>query len=382
MELLTLDGNYQPSELVERYASLIWTERYFTSGDFQLITTDVERMIKLLPLESMVTIRESTVPMVVEAYKIEKNPAGAPVLTITGRSFESILERRAAVAYPDPAIYQGEIWPARALWFEDREKTSDAAYHVLRRMLGDIERDRLPPDPPLTVPLPAVGPEISANDTLEMVDLTLPADYSEITSNKYEIKPGNLLTVVRELLTTGHHGLKAVRPEQGSNKIGIEIYNGANLTEQVVFDARFDQFENTTYLLSRAGSANMAYVFSKTHSAKVPKNALIQTEIDEPVGLDRRVIYVDISSEEGVDDPDSRRTRGLIELYKLNSTAIFDGQISQQIAQSYNRDYFLGDIIRLDGEYGLSQDVRVAEFIRSDDSTGSKAFPAFQVVDD
>lgn len=382
MELLTLDGNYQPSELVERYASLIWTERYFTAGDFQLVTTDVERMIKLLPLESMVTIRESTVPMLVESYRIEKNQTGAPTLTVKGRSFESVLERRAAVAYPDPAFYQEPIYPARDPWFEEREKTSDAAYHVLRRMLGDVERDRVLPDPPLSSPLPLIGPEISANDALEMIDLTLPKDYSELTTNKYEIKPGNLLTVVRELLTTNHHGLKAVRPTQGSNKIGIEIYNGADLHKEVVFDARFDQFENTTYLLSYAGSANMAYVFSKTQSARVPKNALIQTEIDEPTGLDRRVIYVDISGEEGVDDPDSRVTRGLIELYKLNSTAIFDGQIGQQVAQSYNRDYFLGDIIRLDGEYGLGRNVRVSEFIRSDDSTGSKAFPAFEVVDD
>jgi hypothetical protein len=39
MELLTLDNNYQPSELIERYASLVWTERYSNAGDFQLVTT-------------------------------------------------------------------------------------------------------------------------------------------------------------------------------------------------------------------------------------------------------------------------------------------------------------------------------------------------------
>jgi hypothetical protein len=28
MELMTLDSNFQPNNLVERYGSLIWTERY------------------------------------------------------------------------------------------------------------------------------------------------------------------------------------------------------------------------------------------------------------------------------------------------------------------------------------------------------------------
>ena len=143
----------------------------------------------------------------------------------------------------------------------------------------------------------------------------------------------------------------------------------------MVFDAKFDQFEDATYLLSYTGSANWAYVFSTSASQTVAKNTS-----PEPSGLDRRVLYLDVSSETGTDSEESRRTRGLIELYKYNATALFDGQIAEQVADGYNRDYFLGDIIRLDGEYGLSEFVRVAEFIRSDDNTGSKAYPTFEVV--
>jgi hypothetical protein len=128
MELLTLDSNYQPSELVERYASLLWTERYFKAGDFQLVTTDVERMLKLLPLESCVTIRESTVPMLVEVHKITKSITGAPVLTVTGRSFETVLERRAAVKFADSSNITGP----RIEWVETQDRESDAAYQVIR----------------------------------------------------------------------------------------------------------------------------------------------------------------------------------------------------------------------------------------------------------
>jgi len=361
MELLTLDSNYQPSELVERYGSLIWTERYFTTGDFQLKTTDVERMIKLLPLESCVTIRESTVPMVVELHEIKKTITGAPEVTIKGRSFDSVLERRAAVKG------LGDI---RVEWVEARAKESDAAYQVIRQIIGDVGRPPLSPQLPIN----------SENDALPMVDLTLPADYEDVPAETkdYEIKPGNLYTVARELMTINRRGMKAVRPAPGGNKIAIEIYNGADLHDEVVFDARFDQFEDSTYLLSYAGSTNWGYVFSKTDSQTVPK-----TTSPEPTGLERRVLYLDISSEEGVETEEARRTRGLMELYKFNNTARYDGQISQQIADKYNLPvtggYSLGDILRLDGEYGLSTNVRVTEFIRSDDNTGSKAYPTFEV---
>jgi hypothetical protein len=361
MELLTLDSNYQPAELVERYNSLLWTERYSQAGDFQLVTTDVERMLNLLPLESYVTLRESTVPMMVEVHKIEKSINNAPVLTITGRSFETVLERRAAVKMTYPRFYNGTSGPPRVTWFEDRDTPSDVAYQALYQMLIDNET------------------MISNKDALPMVDLIVPVDYQDPPLNpvRQEVKPGNLYSIVMELLGWNHHGLKAVRPALGFNKIGIEIYNGGDLTNTVVFDAKFDQFESATYLLSETASTNWAYVFSKTNSAEIDKT---QGSVDEPEGLERRVLYVDLSGEDGTEDPDVRNTRGLIELYKYNATALFDGQIGEQVAAGYNRDYFLGDIIRLDGEYGLSENVRVAEFIRSDDSTGSKAYPTFEIA--
>jgi hypothetical protein len=373
MELLTLDSNYRPYELVERYGSLVWTERYSTVGDFQLVTTDVERMLKLLPLESLVTLRESTVPMLVELHKIEKGLTGAPTLTITGRSFESVLERRAAVKID--GSFDDEVPPPRELWLEQTRTPSDAAYNAIRQIIGDSEtRDHLLP-PYLLAPLGPQLPIVTLEDAMPMVNLTLPADYdrSDDDAQDYEIKPGDLYSAVKELLAANHHGLKAVRPAHGDSKISIEIYNGADLTNEVVFDARFDQFENSTYLLSFAGSANMAYVFTSSDSERVPK-----TQATEPEGLDRRVLYLDASSDAGVD----KRTRGLIELYKNNVTALYDGKLSEQLETGYNNDYFLGDIIRLDGEYGLSETVRIAEFIRSEDSTGNKAYPTFEVITD
>lgn len=421
MELMTLGEDFQPVDLVENYSSLIWTERYDKSGDFQIQSSDVNYLINTLRLDvegapSYVGLRESLVPMVVEVDKIEKKKGVGPVLTVTGRSFETVLERRASVN----ALPSGS---ARQPWVIQATKESDAAYEALRTVLGDEARyigsNQI---------LAPRSPAVSANDAIPQIDLVLPIDYvantwattptyglgevvvyssnlyvaiavalnkqpdieptywsligpavgglSSVPSLGYEIPPKDLYSAVMELVVTNHHGLKATRPlPDGDGRVGIEIYNGANLSNEVVFDARFDQFDSSTYLLSEQGSSNVAYVYGSNGSQSV-----LKTAAPEPSGLDRRVLVLDESSDGNVNSSDIRRTRGLIELYKYNATALFDGELAQQLIAGYNTQYFLGDIIRLDGEYGLSELVRVQEFIRTSDSTGEKAYPAFEAV--
>lgn len=367
MELVTLDANFKPVELVEKYESLIWTERYLPSGDFVLSTPNIEQTLELLPLESVVSIRESTVPMVVEVHQIKKPLRGVPMLEVRGRSCETWLERRAS-----QILALGSFTPPLAIQELAAAKSSDAAYKAIRAVIGDIDRGVLT----------ALSPAASALDAIPQVNLPLPVDYDSTTEDwiNFEIPRGNLYSIVLELLAQNHHGIKAVRPfADDDTKIDIEIYNGADLTELVMFDAHFDQFDDATYLLSYQGSANIDYIFGKNASERIRKNDDGVTP--EVSGLDRRVILQDESSDDALDTSDKRRSRALIELYKYNVTALFDGQTSEQVASGFNHDYFLGDILKLNGEYGLSENVRVAEFIRSEEPSGEKAYPAFEVVE-
>lgn len=364
MELITLDENFQPQSVVENYDSLIWSERYFKAGDFQLVTNDVGYMINTLAREQCVTLRNSTVPMLVETFKIQKPARAAPILTVTGRSYEAAaLERRLSVNTMPTAS-------ARQAWTMLSDKPSDAAYRAIREVIGDQARSRSG-----TQVLPAQTPAISPLDALPTIDLTLPVDFSAATPNSFEIKAGNLYNAVLELIATNNRGIKSVRPGVGGNKIAVEIYNGADLTNEVVFDAKFDQFDDATYLLSDQGATNVGYVYGSNGSQKVLKNTG-----PEPSGMDRRLLLLDESSDNTANTETIRRNRGLVELYKYNATALFDGQVGAQVAEGFNDIYFLGDILQLVGEYGLSQNVRVTEFIRSIDNQGEKSYPAFEAV--
>lgn len=411
MELYTLDPiSLQPVDLIENYESLIWTERYSKAGDFQLTSNNISETMQALPTESTITLRDSTVPMLVEFHKIEKKKGEAPKLTVIGRSYEACaLERRASVKEPLGAT-------TKSAWVQVAAKESDAAYLAMRTVLGDTARYQNG-----SLVLSSVAAAVSPTyDPIPQIDLTLPADYgvyvwdtmkyymqndlvsylgnyylatslagnigyppslrpdywTPTTSTKnYEIKTDNLYTTVMALITANNRGLKSVRPSQNGTKIGIEIYNGADRTPTVVFDARFDQFDSATYLLGAQGSTNVAYVYGVSGSQQVNK-----TVAPEPSGMDRRVLVLDLTSEPTSNNTDVRKTRGLVELYNNNVTALFDGEIAQQVAQGYNAKYFLGDIIKLTGEYGLSQNVRVAEYIRSADAQGEKAYPTFEAV--
>lgn len=430
MDLVTLDENFHENRLVSGYGSLVWTERYSTAGDFQLISNRIADTIKALPLESYVSLRNSVVPMKVEAHKIEKKKGAAPQLTVVGRSFEATtLELRVAAK---------TIGHLRAAYSINAPKASDAAYKAMREVIGDTNRyldgsEILPPQTPN-----------NTNDGISEVDLVLPDDYwfelwsptkvyaggahvrwpeatppytphiyvatlssgptagggvaqdpntspgywtlvtdteaaaALITTTPYVVPPGNLYTSLLAMVGSNHHGIKATRPDASSNKVQIEIYNGADLTETVIFDAKFDQMDSATYLLSNTGSTNVAYVYapeSADLSIVVQKNAG-----DPPTGLNRRVMMMEVT--DGLISPDALHSRGLTELYKHNATALFGGEVSQEVGEGFNRDYFLGDILKLKGEYGETyQDVRVAEFIRSSDSSGDKAYPTFQAIE-
>lgn len=379
MELLPLDGTFVPTKIYESYSSLIWTERYSQYGDFELVSSDIANCIASFPRESYVAIRESTVPMVVEDHQIINKPNEAPAVKITGRSFDSVLDRRGSVnSLPSAA--------ARASWTITAAKESDAAYKAMRVVMGDVARLRTDNSQPLasevalgTTVLPAISPAVDFRDAIPEINLVLPKDYSSLTPNSYEIEANDLYTAVTNLLKINGHGLKATRPDvvtqPGKTTVDLEIYNGADLTSIVSFDARFDQFDSSTYLFTEQTSKNVGYIYGPNGSNKV-----LKTAATEPTGLGRRVLLVDETGDDTLNSSTIRTSRGLIELYKNNAIALFDGEVAAQVAKQYNQTYFLGDIILLVGEYNLSNAVRVAEFIRSSDASGEKAYPTFEVV--
>lgn len=361
MDLMTLDSNYQPSKLVENYDSLIWTERFNTMGDFQITTGDISRFMSLLPEGQPICIRESPVPMLVETHKIERKKNTAAKLTITGRAFESIYDRRPAIQY---------VQGGTGDWSVVAKLPSDIAYYIMKYI--------------------TVDGALSVDDIFPGVTLQAPPDYltSSGPNKSFSVPRGGLLTAVLGFLQTAAKadpttspptpvvipkGIRSVRPSISGNHVTIQFYTGVDRSNTVYFDATRDLLDDGNYLFSKIGSADSAYVIG-------PSTGLILNKAGGSSGFDRRVVLVDGTSS-GVGDQNSLVEAGKTVLTEAAQTAAFDGSINQDLnPYVYGIDYFLGDMVKLVGDYGLSSSARVVEYIRAEDSTGIKSYPTLQTV--
>jgi hypothetical protein len=313
----------------------------------------VDALGKPIPANTVVTLRDSDVPMLVENHKIEKSLKGAPKITTTGRSFETILDRRTTINKP---LGGGQAIKA---WTSVQKTAVDAAYDVMNQVvtqgLSSI-KDKIPE---IVIHAPIRPPGYSAPST----------------NQNYQVDPGDLYAWVLQQIQADNYGIRAVRPSDPSTTtISIEIYSGVDRTKEVVFDARFDQFDNSTHLLSYLTWKNVDQVTGATDSLEV-------TDGGDYSGLNRRVTYFD-GTQLATGAPSATLTNmlqnlGTVDLAKQLQTALFSGEVSRQLGNLYGKDYFLGDTVKLTGDYGLSQFVQISEFIRSEDNNGEKAYPTF-----
>lgn len=365
MDLVTLDSNMQPFKLVENYDSLIWTERFNTIGDFQIQTGRVDEFMKALPEGTVVSLRETDVPMIVETHLIDRKKKAAQTLTIKGRSFESILDRRASVK---------TLIGTPSEWAVVAKIPSDVAYFIINQV--------------------CVAGVASPLDIFpsSWVQFITPPDYLAGTgpNKQYTVPRGSLLTAVMTLVQTEAkadafttpptpevvpHGIRGVRPSSSGSAVGIQIYTGTDRSDKVYFDGTRDLLDDGSYLFSKVGSADTAYVLGPTGATILNKGS------EASSGINRRVTLVD-GTTSGVGNEAALIEQGKSSLAEAKETAIFDGSINQDLSPYvYGVDYKLGDIVRLKGDYGLDKKARVTEYIRAEDKTGRKSYPTLVTVD-
>jgi hypothetical protein len=68
------------------------------------------------------------------------------------------------------------------------------------------------------------------------------------------------------------------------------------------------------------------------------------------------------------------------ELANNNYTRMVDGEVVPQSQYEFGVDYFLGDIVELQGHKGYNQQAQITEYIRTQDESGEKAYPTVTVI--
>lgn len=94
MDLIVLNTNLDAVSIVDVYESFIWTDRYYEYGDFELFTSMTSTILSYIRQDYYLQNRESEHCMIIEKIRITSDSEDGNHITVTGRSLESILDRR------------------------------------------------------------------------------------------------------------------------------------------------------------------------------------------------------------------------------------------------------------------------------------------------
>lgn len=110
-------------------------------------------------------------------------------------------------------------------------------------------------------------------------------------------------------------------------------------------------------------------------------------------GMDRRELFVDArdissstySGEEEHQIPPAQYNnqlsqRGIQELTSYPIVKQFDGKVEASQLFIYNRDFYMGDIVQIENEFGIEGTARITEFIYSDSRSGVEMYPTFTAI--
>lgn len=413
MDVVRLDSNYRPDVLVEGWSSMTWAERYSGLGEFSMVTPLIADSRAMIPEGSFISLLDSDEVMMVDSHIIERDDTGGAVNKITGSAFPTFLAERDTVGkgvntdlYPNDWQLKRPYTPAQAV-----------AALIWNHLVNNSTRFTGPSEDLNGDPMNKVGDPRLLIPNLRMTysePIGLWVDPTPDTSGEYDgptgtrkwsLSRGSLDGPVFEILGLGKLGLRTVRPRdlsrrfisfsaagdvafstQTASMLTMDVYQGRDLTEKIVFRYDAGQIDNPKYLYSIKGYKNIAHVSS------AQKELIVAAPGTNPnvSGIERRVLYFDAGNLADLDidgeftDADWTRVltqKALTELENHNKVALFDGEISPLADVKYGTDYRLGDRVTLQAEYDLDAEMMVSEYIRSQDADGETGYPTLTFVD-
>lgn len=348
MDITVLDTNFNPVAIVDTYESFIWTDRYYKYGDFELYTAVDSQIVDIMQLDRYLKIDGSEHMMIIEKDLIESDPEEGNRITVSGRSLESILDRRI-------------VWGQRIL---DGNLQNAIKTLITEAIISPSISDR------------KISNFIFEDSTDPAVtNLTIRAQYTG----------DNLYDVIQAICEDANLGFKVTLND--SNQFVFKLYAGTDRSYNqstvpfVIFSDRFDNLINSNFVKNRAPLKNVTLIGGEGEGSERR-----YTTVGSASGLSRRELFTDardISSK--TDDATlsdaeynaQLQQRGREKLTENVEIVYMDGEVDTSMYQ-YGVDYFNGDIVQLRDAYGNENSARILEMITSEDKDKISVYPTFE----
>lgn len=374
MEALILDKDWEPVALLDVFKSFIWTDRYLGYGDFEIVVPADAPIRDYIRQDYYIWCREhSDRLMIIETIETKVDIEDGNFLTITGRSLESILERRIIWGYRQ--CFGNMQMSIRNLLNQNAISPSDSA-----RKIPNLE--------------------IKMSDDTNITKIEIDTQY--FGENLYES--------IYSLCEEKKVGFR-ILPNFKTKKMIFELYFGVDRSYEqtdrpyVAFSPAFDNFLSSNYIESKTALKNAVLVGGNGEG--LSRKTVEVTGEHYGTGLDRREMFTDangVSSDVDTTDIEQNETLTpdekaqlisarkaaaeqamLDEMKQIGKEALadtsitqsFEGEVEARIQFIYGKDFTIGDLVQVQSEYGQGGKARVAEIIFSSDENGDSMIPTF-----
>lgn len=255
MDLLILDTDLEAIAVIDTYTSLIWTDRYYKAGDFELCLPASKEIFDVIKQDYYLYNKNSEHVMIIEQLTIETDTEDGNKLTVTGRSLESILDRRI-------------VWGLKNL--------SGSFQNGIETLLNECIISPSKPTRQISNFI------FEASEDTAITDLTLEAQYTG----------DNLYDIISEACEERGVGFKVVLND--NKQFVFSFYAGADRSYDqtalpyVAFSPNFDNLISSNYVETKSGLKNVTLVGGEGEGQDRR-----YTAVGDISGLDRREMFTD-----------------------------------------------------------------------------------------
>jgi hypothetical protein len=332
--------------------------------------------MSLLPKKSFCTLLDTKEVMLVDSHEITENDSGVEELVVKGRSLDVFLKNRFWANAP-----YGKAC-AMAKNYTLREAVEVWVWNAICNGTGN---DRI-----------KTGSLYSAANQLPNTIVTDSVPQSFGTSKVRKVQNGEVYEQMMTMLSAGKLGIRIIRPSNtkgrkvsvagdgthstdhinGITDLRFDIYKGRDLSDSIVFSFKTDDLTDVSIFRSSENFKSGVFVDGdpRSHYYTDP-DAVPGTNS----GWNRYDLYVDGGAKEdsmSADDFESSlEDQGLRSLRQGRDVSAVDAKISPDITFEYNRDYRLGDIVKVQSKHGVIDKKYITEFVRTKDENGVVGYP-------
>lgn len=344
MEVYVLNANREKIGIIDDYKSLIWAKRYIQFGDCEIYVHARDEYFSLLSKGNYLARDDDDMVCAINKLELDTSAEDGDYIIATGTDCRCLLNQRV-------------VW--------EQTNYSGTVENYIRKIITDNLSNPSVAD--RQIDFFTVGEELGWTETIsEQVTYTSLGDKIIEVCNTYQY--GSRVTL------------------DDSYNFVFNLYKGTDrsynqtIKDYVVFSPEFDNIISSKYITDSTNIKNVALVAGEGEGIDRKR-----VTYGSASGIDRHEVYVDardVSSQveegESIDYEAMLTARGIEALANYGTVESFEGEVEPNYSYKYGVDYYLGDIVQVMNEYGVSSSARVTEVIETFDQDGYSVIPTFQ----